>query len=762
MNQSRPSASSPSHEGHDHHQTGSSPTSPPNHPNASSHQAPQPMPAGFSEPTSTAAPTAGPPQIISTQRSQPCCQSPHLVGYVSNARNAPAQSELFQFWAPIEQEGLGIGSIVRHHSSTDHANTYAMIIDTLGRTIGLDDYATDFIEKDAQLHFEDIRPSTSTRPGVINYTAKVLASSRNIQRPVSPGPVYAVTAPELALLHGKKVQDWIDPASFLNGFYEDLQGTFGIFAEERMRVLGPKQGHLILSGVPGSGKTSLFLTLVICEYAHLRQLARDASPSPPPRVATVAFNVKGADLLFIDHSDLAELEPHDAVMWQTAEVDVHAPPFGRVIIYTPLRDDCLNRNSLRTNPAADVPGYSETREFSLGIQDLWPYLDLFFDKRTTNSANLLAEIASYFEEEAEERFTLANVLTLLKTQVNLPASARREGRWADFPLSTIRAVAQRLRSLPALLGGLIDITGEGFGICALADNLRPYDMVIVDLDSVMTGARDLEGGDNILKIVTAYLLKQLTATMTHKTGEVDHIIVFADELNRLAPREGESGIGEYLAQIARTTRDRGVVLFGAGQFRSGIHEDLLKAAAIHYSLQTPEQELTAQLYRPLSEESRARLTRLKPGEALLHYPTLRTAVFARFPLPFLLTGGKKWLELFPEIVRPFEDCLTERLTRLDPSSPPQLDEVCQLIQGLGQYQLTMENGVRPDQLERGLVELLRDIEIARVTSKERITPWAQFAEIARAKYGQPASKQRLDTSESTPPSFFSTERKEWE
>lgn len=195
------------------------------------------------------------------------------IGYVSNARNASSRSDMFQFWAPAEETSLGIGSIVRHTATTpQHIDTYGIIVDTTGNTLGLDDYAIHVYEQDAQPPLDSIIPTPSARRPIVHYQAKVLASTHKAQRPVQSGPVYAVTATELAEVH-KQAQDmWLDPQYLLLGFYEDANGDFGLFGEERSRVLGPKQGHVIFSGLPGAGKTSLFLTLVISLYSQLRNL----------------------------------------------------------------------------------------------------------------------------------------------------------------------------------------------------------------------------------------------------------------------------------------------------------------------------------------------------------------------------------------------------------------------------------------------------------------------------------------------------------
>lgn len=208
-----------------------------------------------------------------TRNQSPSSLQVNPIGYVTNARNSASRSDLFQFWAPAEETTLGIGSLVKHTTTTPtHVDTYGVVIDTVGNTLGLDDFAIHVYEQDAQPPLESILPAPSARRPIVHYQARVVASTQKAQRPVLSGPVYAVTAQELAEVHNKTQDLWLDPQYLLLGFYEDSNGAFGIFGEERSRVLGPKQGHVILSGLPGAGKTSLFLTLIISLYAQLQRM----------------------------------------------------------------------------------------------------------------------------------------------------------------------------------------------------------------------------------------------------------------------------------------------------------------------------------------------------------------------------------------------------------------------------------------------------------------------------------------------------------
>ncbi len=438
-----------------------------------------------------------------------------------------------------------------------------------------------------------------------------------------------------------------------------------------------------------------------------------------PGVATLAINVKGADLLFLDHLDSGELGEHDHNMWLAAGVNIEKRPFGRVIVYTPLKEDGFNRYSLRSNPEADIPGYSETREFALGIQDIWPYLGMFFDKTSTGASALIAEVELQLKETHKDGFALVDVLNLFEREINKPKNERKNTPWEDFFLSTIQAVAQRIRSLPATLKGLIDVTGKGVGLSKLSD-LKPYDMVVIDIERIMANPSDPLITESTIKIITAYVLQQLTEAMTLRTCNVDHVIVFADELNRLAP--------------------------------SGINEDILKAASVHYSMRTPEHELSDRIYAPLSPEIKAQLTQLEPGRALLQYPALRTAVFARFPRPFVMSGARAWQELFPPVEdRPLADCIFERLSRLDSQHPPLQNEVHRLFD-----EFFLEGGAENKKnIQTDLVNRLRDIEIsyAGSVSKHTRSPWDEFSEIALAAY----KRRQVPPSIKTPTNFIEKE-----
>lgn len=204
-------------------------------------------------------------------------------GYVTNARNAGSTSDSFSFWASADTPIFGIGSIVRQSAESPgraRVETYGVVDASEAQTLGLDDLAIHVYETDARPPITGLAPATSRRRPIVVWRARVLSSSGTRPRPVLDGPVFPVRGDdELLAAHGSrpdgggpKDQAWSEERGMLLGFYQDDLDNFSAYAEERVRVLGPQQGHVVLSGVPGAGKTSMFLMLLTAEFAKLRRL----------------------------------------------------------------------------------------------------------------------------------------------------------------------------------------------------------------------------------------------------------------------------------------------------------------------------------------------------------------------------------------------------------------------------------------------------------------------------------------------------------
>ncbi|MEI7925769.1 MAG: ATP-binding protein, partial [Chloroflexota bacterium] len=108
-------------------------------------------------------------------------------------------------------------------------------------------------------------------------------------------------------------------------------------------------------------------------------------------------------------------------------------------------------------------------------------------------------------------------------------------------------------------------------------------------------------------------------------------IVVLDELNKYAPREGQSPLKEMLIDIAQRGRSLGVLMIGAQQSASRVAPDVLENASIRVTgrLDAAESERAEFGWMLPSTKARARL--LKPGTMVLGQPAVPVPIVLNFP-----------------------------------------------------------------------------------------------------------------------------------
>ena len=108
-------------------------------------------------------------------------------------------------------------------------------------------------------------------------------------------------------------------------------------------------------------------------------------------------------------------------------------------------------------------------------------------------------------------------------------------------------------------------------------------------------------------------------------------IVMLDELNKYAPRSGDSPIKEMLVDIAQRGRSLGVLLVGAQQSASRVDASLLDNAAIKVVGRMDAAEVMHDQYGWMLPSMRERARLLRPGQMVLQQPTVPVPLTLRFP-----------------------------------------------------------------------------------------------------------------------------------
>ncbi|ODN30755.1 hypothetical protein A4H02_04300 [Fervidobacterium thailandense] len=101
----------------------------------------------------------------------------------------------------------------------------------------------------------------------------------------------------------------------------------------------------------------------------------------------------------------------------------------------------------------------------------------------------------------------------------------------------------------------------------------------------------------------------------------------------------ESPILEQVIDVSERGRSLGVILFGAEQFMSAVHERAVGNCSTYLIGRSGAAELSAVHYKFLDPAIRTSITRLDKGQLILSHPIFRQPVKIIFPRPVYLQEG---------------------------------------------------------------------------------------------------------------------------
>ncbi|MGH2667997.1 MAG: ATP-binding protein, partial [bacterium] len=110
-------------------------------------------------------------------------------------------------------------------------------------------------------------------------------------------------------------------------------------------------------------------------------------------------------------------------------------------------------------------------------------------------------------------------------------------------------------------------------------------------------------------------------------------VILLDEMNKYAPREGNSPIKDTLIDIAQRGRSLGIILIGAAQNASRIASEVIENASIRVAGRLDAAEAERAEYGWMLPSTRARARLLKPGTMVLFQPGIPAPLVFTFPFP---------------------------------------------------------------------------------------------------------------------------------
>lgn len=171
--------------------------------------------------------------------------------------------------------------------------------------------------------------------------------------------------------------------------------------------------------------------------------------------------------------------------------------------------------------------------------------------------------------------------------------------------------------------------------CRLNEELKQIkknDVCVIDVAKLPEDKQAFIFGDTLR---TIYNLKLGEYDGEEGVNPPSRIVVFIDELNKYASKDTpkSSPILKEILDVTERGRSLGVILFGAEQFRSNIHQRVTGNCATHAYGRTNSIETSSKDYSSLPSTYKNMLTRLDQGDYLIQNPVFRSLLKIKFPKP---------------------------------------------------------------------------------------------------------------------------------
>ncbi|MEM2592057.1 MAG: ATP-binding protein [Thermofilaceae archaeon] len=547
-----------------------------------------------------------------------------VIGLTSATASEPNSSNAFSFWLAPGVIVNPFDIVEAEQVAPEGSSRTFGIVTTLEHTTDAPTHLSNFISNDfGQIRVE---PNTARQGTTVAHVA-VLSNDRDIYMPVmSDRPVRF--ADEAGIHTALGIDQVPERYRVPAGLIQMSNGTRAVVYLDIRYILGPEGAHVNITGISGlATKTSyaIFLIQSILQKATNRD-----------RIGVIILNVKHGDLLSIDEPPHHGLTPEQHELWRA--LGLQPMPFNNVRYLLPWGKDSLTSgrpNSFR------IPQHNFSF-YAYSLEDTYNKLDLLLsnipDPWDTVGA-LIGEITQGLSDPKTGHWgprgqwqnvtnwhSLLNGPPLVDSKTGQPQS-----------IGGVRAVSvgrfrRLLRRIVQTRQTGIFVNERPRHVKNLSEEIakiRGGETIVVDIARLADDEQTLVFGDILRTIYALYAEEG-----SERDDLPEKVIIFVDELNKYAPaRERESPIIEQVLDIAERGRSLGVVLFGAEQFMSAVHERVVGNCSTIVIGRSGSSELSSPAYRFLDPEVKANITRLRKGELVISHATFRQPVKILFPRP---------------------------------------------------------------------------------------------------------------------------------
>jgi uncharacterized protein len=387
-------------------------------------------------------------------------------------------------------------------------------------------------------------------------------------------------------------------------------------------LIGPEGAHLNISGISGlASKTSYAMFLLKAIQNQYLSLKNENES-----VAFVILNVKGKDLLAIDEPN-KELGKLDQDIYEMLKLD--SKPFSNVKYYYPYSDIFPTTYALKEDVKSQIT-LGNGFQFKYIFEEDKDSIDLLFSN-VDDPTQTMESIVNYIATGQGKFEGITNWKELL-TEIYEHTKKGETGKDKEITIASWRKFYRLFRKTLDKSSIFANRLGEGeVRLQEQIMNIQKNDVYVIDVARLDEETQGFVFGD-VMRAVYDLKLGQID----RKESDIpSKIIIFIDELNKYASKDvpKSSPILRQLLDITERGRSLGIILFGAEQFRSDIHDRVKGNCASYAYGRTNAIEVSKGDYHFVPTVYKSMLTRLKQGEYIIQNPVFRSLLSIKFPRP---------------------------------------------------------------------------------------------------------------------------------
>jgi DNA helicase HerA-like ATPase len=397
-------------------------------------------------------------------------------------------------------------------------------------------------------------------------------------------------------------------------------------------VDGTRGAHVNISGISGVATKTSYATFLLHSLFNSGVLGVEAHGTK-----ALIFNVKGEDLLFLDH-DNNGLDQTERDRY--AKLGLPAIAFGSVAFFAPPRAGSgTAAPDVWARPEGVASFFWTIEEFCK--DELLRFLFAEAEDDRQQYPVVIGNVEARLAKEAVPTGdggvavdgvavrTFGELVDLISSKVE---DEETRHLWAGRSIGqgTINAFVRRLHAARRHLERLIR-----------ADVAHP-ERHRIETDGHQVTVVDLHNlNDRAKRFVVGVTLRR-TFDAKERAGTARPLLfVVLDELNKYAPRDGSSPIKELLLDVAERGRSLGIILVGAQQTASEVERRIIANSSVRVVGRLDAAEASRDEYGFLPAVQRQRATILKPGTMIVSQPELPIPLVAQFPFPAWATRSSE-------------------------------------------------------------------------------------------------------------------------